>query len=83
MSKDVSTRPHSLSQPRRRRHDRTERRLVSAMRQESSGRGSSQQHCCTARAQWDITLPERPKESINYRSQQKKKRKEDALLKID
>jgi hypothetical protein len=48
------------------------------MRQESYGRGSSRQHCCTARAQGYITLPERPTESINNISQQKKKRKEDA-----
>jgi hypothetical protein len=73
MSKDVSTRPHRFSQPRRRRHASTERRLVSAIGRGSSGRGSRQQHCCTARAQRYITLPKSPKESINYRSQQKKK----------
>jgi hypothetical protein len=66
----------------RRRHASPERRLLSAIGQERSGRGSSQQHCCTAQAQGYITLPKSPKESVDYRSQQKKKKKEDAMLKI-
>jgi hypothetical protein len=67
-------RQHRFSQPMR-------RRLLSAIERKSSARGSSQQHCCTARAQGYITRPESTKESVDYRSQQKKKKKkEDAML---
>jgi hypothetical protein len=43
-------RPHRFSQPMRRRHASQERRLLIAIGRESSGRGSSQRHRCTALA---------------------------------